>query len=644
MQVSSTSAQEGTSTLPITLMESQQEAIDAQPEHVQSAATPPARFSFWVGVAFTLNYVIGSGFLTIPWAFQQTGPAIGVIVLFTFGIFSVLAVMFLLETTDRAKRLFLAGKEVELRRTSRGRRTYLSVRDRSDEFSSDEDEDCNGADEGGEEYGNANAGEKDGADEETKPVSSSSYNNINSSSKRSNNKSSNLGSSNSSVLFEKKDPTASGEGIHEPISSDLDKDNDSEAKYMSTFQLMSQRRSSSIGRELKRLEAGANRASFVDGGVFHDVGLMIFANRRFEIVELCEMFLGQRGKQIFSLCIIVYIYGTLWAYCTVFARAFAANVNIGEQSYYLYLLMFALIVVPMSLMELTEQVFVQVTLAILRILMVLIMVSTTIIAAVTDGEDFGSMPEIGNDPAENALRFHLGKIYVLLPIAAYAYIFHHSVPALSEPVRDRNSLGRIFSTALFIAFSGYSLLGICVCVYFGANTQQSSNLNWQTFKGLQPHGETPFYAWVISFFVVLFPAADVASAYPLNAFTLGNTLMSTYYGKDILKYEKSVTQARIFRLLAALPPFFGALLVSDLSKITGYTGLTGFLLAFVFPPLLARFSADKMVSLGMPAPTKFSSFWTQPLFQNILCSSGVLLIISVTICSIFLPDPPTRDA
>ena len=32
-----------------------------------------APFSFGVTVAFTLNYIIGTGFLTLPWGFNQTG-------------------------------------------------------------------------------------------------------------------------------------------------------------------------------------------------------------------------------------------------------------------------------------------------------------------------------------------------------------------------------------------------------------------------------------------------------------------------------------------------------------------------------------------------------------------------------------------
>lgn len=38
-------------------------------------------FSIPVSIAFTVNYVVGAGSLTLPWAFQQAGPILGVIML-----------------------------------------------------------------------------------------------------------------------------------------------------------------------------------------------------------------------------------------------------------------------------------------------------------------------------------------------------------------------------------------------------------------------------------------------------------------------------------------------------------------------------------------------------------------------------------
>ena len=46
--------------------------IDGDRRHSNSFATDHG-FSFLVGVAFSLNYIMGTGFLTLPWAFSKTG-------------------------------------------------------------------------------------------------------------------------------------------------------------------------------------------------------------------------------------------------------------------------------------------------------------------------------------------------------------------------------------------------------------------------------------------------------------------------------------------------------------------------------------------------------------------------------------------
>jgi hypothetical protein len=343
------------------------------------------------------------------------------------------------------------------------------------------------------------------------------------------------------------------------------------------------------------------------------------------------------------------MYGTLWAYCTVFAKAFAVQFALsGEEhpeegsTFYIYLFVFACAVIPLSLMELSEQIYIQVTLTVFRGVMLLMMLLSTGIAYMSCTDAFGDLSNMScdasraADPAEAAhgssslTTVHFDKLYLFLPIAAYAYIFHHSVPALSEPVEDKRSLGRLFTIALLIAFVGYALLGVCLSAYFGEDSLTSSNLDWRHYQGvLNADGSTPWYAPVVSCFVVLFPALDVASAYPLNAFTLGNNLMSAYYGEDMHLHEKSRAKLSFFRLLAALPPFVGACLVNDLGHITAFTGLTGFAIAFVVPALLGYFSAQRMRELGLSEHTVHSSAFTGTVAQYVLGVSGTLLIVTV---------------
>jgi hypothetical protein len=63
-------------------------------------------FTFMVGVAFSLNYIMGTGFLTLPWAFSQTGYALSVGILALIIVPSVVAVLMVLEAMARADILF----------------------------------------------------------------------------------------------------------------------------------------------------------------------------------------------------------------------------------------------------------------------------------------------------------------------------------------------------------------------------------------------------------------------------------------------------------------------------------------------------------------------------------------------------------
>ena len=61
-------------------------------------------------------------------------------------------------------------------------------------------------------------------------------------------------------------------------------------------------------------------------------------------------------------------------------------------------------------------------------------------------------------------------------------------------------------------------------------------------------------------YALIFPALDVASAYPLNAITLGNNLMAAWASDLTPKVARFRRVRLFFRLLAAVPPIVGAFL------------------------------------------------------------------------------------
>ncbi|KAM3574400.1 hypothetical protein VYU27_003693 [Nannochloropsis oceanica] len=281
--------------------------------------------------------------------------------------------------------------------------------------------------------------------------------------------------------------------------------------------------------------------------------LLTVKKRKYEMPTLCQLFLGHYGKVFYMLCLSVYIYGALLAYGTVFANSVAAMFPLpaphAEVSYVLYLGLFAVLVIPLSCLELTEQISVQVALAFCRVLMVVCMVGSVAAALVSGEADY-----------------------------------FPSLTGLSHPVRDKTLLGQIFLATFVICSLSYGLIAVFVAHYFGPEMAQSSNLEWDGY------GRTAF-GKAVGTYVLLFPALDVASAFPLNAITLGNNMldMGNTQQNDI-DCQSAGPPLRVktvgFRLLAAVPPLVVAVFVRDLGRISEYAGTVGIVITLVFPALL----------------------------------------------------------
>jgi hypothetical protein len=551
--------------------------------HVEHHGEADPSFSFMVTVAFTLNYIIGTGFLTLPWGFQVTGVPLGIILLGSLTLFAVSAALCLLEAMARAEAYATSANSF---------------------------------------------GSMSGLD---------------------------LGSYRSIALQLR---TESDRFL--PLKT-IDRKRQHVSHTQQAYVIDSSTAIQGTGGKEDPTEKGAE---------------LVVGGETFEVSELCKIFLGKSVARAYTLIMAIYLYCSLWAYSTVFANSLAARLPIssfssasatayssdgtapddGGLSYGVYLLLFALITLPSSLLELNEQVVVQVALSLCRVAMLTVMITTILAAPIQQGmktlpgggdasQIFGPFtPPTTTHTATLLEAVHINKVYLMLPMAAYATIFHHSIPAISHPVKDKKQLGWIYITALGFCFVGYTVLAITVSSYFGENTKISSNLNWEYYWGvIGPNREIPLYARCVSSFVVLLPAFDVASAFPLNAITLGNSLMSWYHGSrvhtlGVQEYRRSVA---LFRMIAAAPPLCAALFVSNLGVITNFAGVTGFAIAFLFPALLALYSKKLLTAHSVPTHTAYSCWLTSGWMCHLSVALGLFLIVFVAVSLVVMGPPPS---
>ena len=82
------------------------EPADARDGEGSAQATPASSpmeggFSYWVGVSFCVNYIMGCGFLAIPYNFVHTGVLLGPLVILVFAFIMNISKDYMLEAMGR---------------------------------------------------------------------------------------------------------------------------------------------------------------------------------------------------------------------------------------------------------------------------------------------------------------------------------------------------------------------------------------------------------------------------------------------------------------------------------------------------------------------------------------------------------------
>ncbi|RHZ04211.1 hypothetical protein DYB31_004653 [Aphanomyces astaci] len=316
-----------------------------------------------------------------------------------------------------------------------------------------------------------------------------------------------------------------------------------------------------------------------------------------EVTTLCDRFLGVVGATLYQLSLLGLMYGGLLGYSQVFVNSIVSQLPSSfESSTVVVAVVFGLIVVPLScvgtvvmfddrychrLLDLSEQIHVQVVMAIVRFVALTTMIASATVALFVDTRDSG----------------------LLAPLAR----------------KDQPKAPLIFGYALVTTTLFYLALSLSCCYYFGPKISSSVNLNWASFSwGVD--GDVPLWGRFLSFLVVLFPALDTLSVFPLIAITLGDNLAASLKGRLVWLSHKRL----LCRLVASLPPLVVAVVVTDLSVTLQFSGIFGIYVAFITPALLQLFSRRED-----PRHNVYSGrFSSEGYIFAVLAFGGVALVVA----------------
>jgi hypothetical protein len=379
------------------------------------------------------------------------------------------------------------------------------------------------------------------------------------------------------------------------------------------------------------LEASARAQAFefimADGGLPRHYTLKI-QERKYELALLTKIFLGKVATLFFSLTTLASMYGYMWAYCTIFANSFADKFPLGNShdgGYKAYIAMLMVVTVSLSCTSITDQQWIQILFVAVRFVMVILMIGTVAAAHGADEAHFGSQVGPVNDIS---LAKPLNIVQVTMT-CIFASLFQFSVPTIADGSRSKTVLSQVFGVASSLSYISNVLLGILFALFFGQDQRDSVNLNWVNYHGGTGEADPAAWANVISGYIVLSTAVHMIPQYSLVAVPTGGILMGAVYGDRVHEMEQDWRVRTAFRLLASLPPAFGALFLSDFSVIAKYTGTFTILSYTMCPALLALSSRAYMEKKNLPLTTYYSSY-----FSSRFWSYGLLLLSTAVIAGV----------
>ena len=232
------------------------------------------------------------------------------------------------------------------------------------------------------------------------------------------------------------------------------------------------------------------------------------------------MFAGRWLKVVYLVVLTVYSFLAGLSFSTVAGSAWSVNLPFNfsdieqcsemdfknqtlpllatcRNAYWLCLLLFACIVVPLSLIELKEQVIVQVVMGILRF----VTIGSIVIFSVTNfglyydicscedpwapdnnTEDVSMCTNYTNNTiADMAVQFDVKSWLLSIPVFVYAHILHQGIPALTHPIKEKNYLKAYFNILFLVIGSIYTILGVAVALWFRDCTISTCTLNWVSY-------------------------------------------------------------------------------------------------------------------------------------------------------------------
>lgn len=402
------------------------------------------------------------------------------------------------------------------------------------------------------------------------------------------------------------------------------------------------------------LSASEDKTDTCDHGNFE-----IGTSFQMSFVKLIGVLYGDACQKCATSVLTLVLVIALWSFAAIFAGSMAAIVPApliggtcdvyGEWTdptcasrYYLYLAIFAVLMVLLTLVRLREQQSFQLAMTVCRIVLGVAIVGDCIrmlslgeapphpghgadesahVVGSTSGSIYRS-DRFPSSPSPWNVNLDRGPQHIALVTAALTV--HMVIPDAVHDLADkkRNLLPTIGAALAFCAVV-YCLLSGAVVLTYGAWTRPVCTLNWVNYTAGQPVAG-PF-AIAFRSFVILVPVLDVTAAYPILAQSLAANLDAAIHS------ETGDRPAWYLALSCAVGPLIGAALVYDAAETLGWCGVLLVPFVFILPQLLLLRAEHLCLKEFSDDQVHTSTYWCWHCDRRLVLAS---LFIGILLCAL----------
>lgn len=341
-------------------------------------------------------------------------------------------------------------------------------------------------------------------------------------------------------------------------------------------------------------------------------------DRRFDLSCLAGILLGKNYGIAYMVFLYLFMTGAQVGYGSIFASSFAATVPLGfsdtcniyedaevfgacRVNYWFYLAIYTAFMMYLTIKGLREQVWVQSVLTMMRFLVIGIIVFTCI--ALISGHS--NIKNGDYTPLEIPQAINIETMLSSLPSIFFAFIYQMQFPSIAEFIHDKKrNLHYIILMVGVTTITIYLMIAMLVPIAVHGVKPQCS-IEYSNYSAGYSQSERPWWTYIIAFIVVLFPALDVFSSFPLMAVAVSDNLLTMKYGISNEDFVNDKIK-RNYRILSVAIPLCISFLLFDLGEIIDWVGISGFILAPVAIPLMHS-SAREMLNIPSDYDTPFYS-------------------------------------